>query len=34
MTTATMTTHGRTMDTVVVRPQRSLEELVDQLMGR
>ena len=33
MTTATLATHGRTMDTAVVRPRRSLEELVDQLMA-
>ena len=32
MTTATLVTHGRTMDTAVVRPRRSLEELVDRLM--
>ena len=32
MTTATLVTHGRTMDTAVVRPRRSLEELVDQLI--
>ena len=31
MTTATMVTHGRTMDTAVARPRRSLEELVDRL---
>ncbi len=29
MTTATMTTHGRTMDTVAVRGRQSLEELVE-----
>ncbi len=33
MTTATMVTHGRTMDTEMVRPRRSLEELVDRLMA-
>ncbi len=33
MTTATMTTHGRTMDSAVVRQRRSLEELVDQLFA-
>ena len=33
MTTATLATHGRTMDTEMVRPRRSLEELVDQLMA-
>ena len=32
MTTATMVTHGRTMDTETVRPRRSLEELVDRLI--
>ena len=32
MTTATLVNHGRTMD-VEVRPRRSLEELVDQVMG-
>ena len=32
MTTATLVTHGRTMDTEMVRPRRSLEELVDRLM--
>ena len=31
MTTATLATHGRTMDTGTARPQRSLEELVDRL---
>ncbi len=31
MTTATLVTHGRTMDTAV-RPRRSLEELVDRLI--
>ena len=31
MTTATMVTHGRTMDTAAARPRRSLEELVDRL---
>ena len=33
MTTATLTAGNRTMDTAVVRPRRSLEELVDQLMA-
>ena len=33
MTTATMAIHGRTMDTAVERPRRSLEELVDQLFA-
>ena len=33
MTTATLVTHGRTMDTKMVRPGRSLEELVDQLFA-
>ena len=32
MTTATLVTHGRTMDTETARPRRSLEELVDRLM--
>ena len=32
MTTATLVTHGRTMDTAVARPRRSLEELVDRLI--
>ena len=32
MTTATMATHGRTMD-ATARPGRSLEELVDRLMA-
>ena len=32
MTTATLVTHGRTMDTVE-KPRRSLEELVDQLFA-
>ena len=32
MTTATLVTHGRAMDNVV-RPRRSLEELVDQIMA-
>lgn len=32
MTTATMTTHGQTMDTAI-QPGRSLEDLVDRLMG-
>ena len=31
MTTATLVSGNRTMDTAVVRPRRSLEELVDQL---
>ncbi len=31
MTTATLVNHGRTMETAV-RPRRSLEELVDQVM--
>ncbi len=31
MTTATLVTHGRTMDAETVRPRRSLEELVDRL---
>ena len=31
MTTATLATHGRTMDTETARPRRSLEELVDRL---
>ena len=33
MTTATLVTHGRTMDTKMVRPRRSLEGLVDQLIA-
>ena len=33
MTTATLTAGNRTMDTAVVQPGRSLEELVDQLMA-
>ena len=33
MTTATLVNHGRTMDTEMVRPRRSLEELVDQLIA-
>ena len=33
MTTATLATGNRTMDTAVVRPRRSLEELVDRLMA-
>ena len=33
MTTATLVTHGRAMDTEMVRPRRSLEELVDQLIA-
>ena len=33
MTTATLATHGRTMDTETVRPRRSLEELVDRLFA-
>ena len=32
MTTATLVTHGRTMDTEMVRPRRGLEELVDNLI--
>ena len=32
MTTATLVTHGRTMDTETARPRRSLEELVDRLL--
>ena len=32
MTTATLVTHGRTIDTAVERPRRSLEELVDRLI--
>ena len=32
MTTATLVTHGRTMDTEMTRPRRSLEELVDNLI--
>ena len=32
MTTATLVTHGRTMDTETMRPRRSLEELVDNLI--
>ena len=32
MTTATLVTHGRTMDTETGRPRRSLEELVDRLI--
>ena len=32
MTTATLVTHGRTMDTETARPRRSLEELVDRLI--
>ena len=32
MTTATLVTHGRTMDMEMGRPRRSLEELVDRLM--
>ena len=31
MTTATLATHGRTMDTETARPRRSLDELVDRL---
>ena len=31
MTTATLVTHGRTMDMETARPRRSLEELVDRL---
>ena len=33
MTTATLVSGNRTMDTEMVRPRRSLEELVDQLMA-
>ena len=33
MTTATLVAGNRTMDTTVVRPRRSLEELVDQLIA-
>ena len=33
MTTATLVSGNRTMDTTVVRPRRSLEELVDQLIA-
>ena len=33
MTTATLATGTRTMETAVVRPRRSLEELVDQLFA-
>ena len=33
MTTATLVSGNRTMDTAVERPRRSLEELVDQLMA-
>ena len=33
MTTATLVSGNRTMDTAVARPRRSLEELVDQLMA-
>ena len=33
MTTATLVAGNRTMDTAVVRPRRSLEELVDQLIA-
>ncbi len=32
MTTATLATHGQTMDTETMRPRRSLEELVDNLI--
>ena len=32
MTTATLATHGQTMDTEMIRPRRSLEELVDNLI--
>ena len=32
MTTATLATHGRTIDTATERPRRSLEELVDRLI--
>ncbi len=33
MTTATLVTHGQTMDTAAVLQRRSLEELVDQLFA-
>ena len=33
MTTATLASGNRTMDTAVVRPRRSLEELVDRLIA-
>ena len=33
MTTATLANGNRTMDTAVVRPRRSLEELVDRVMA-
>ena len=33
MTTATLATHGRTIDRETARPRRSLEELVDQLFA-
>ena len=33
MTTATLVTHGRTIDRETARPRRSLEELVDQLFA-
>ena len=33
MTTATLVTHGRTIDRETARPRRSLEELVDQLLA-
>ena len=33
MTTATLVTHGRMLDTETVRPRRSLEELVDRLFA-
>jgi len=32
MTTATLVTHGRTADTEMAHPRRSLEELVDRLI--
>ena len=32
MTTATLVTHGQTVDTETARPRRSLEELVDRLI--
>ena len=33
MTTATLATHGQTMDTETLRPRRSLEELVDRVFA-
>ena len=33
MTTATLATHGQTMDTETMRPRRSLEELVDRVFA-